>query len=176
MSTLLERGRGGIRTHGALTLDDFQGRCIRPLCHPTRAEDGVVETQSVDPTGFQPAPDPVRFIFQCGERSTRNPVFEDPTAFEAGPARLSGSLSVLLLRLPMVAKCCVARTGLEPVISSLRGRRDYHLLQRAATRTGIEPATPKGTGLKDRLPVPAQPPSQVLPCRCGGIRTHMSPG
>src|SRR3546814_1808630 len=29
----LMRGAGGIRTHGPLRVDDFQGRCLRPLGH-----------------------------------------------------------------------------------------------------------------------------------------------
>lgn len=28
-------GRGRIRTHGCFHIGGFQGRCIRPLCHPS---------------------------------------------------------------------------------------------------------------------------------------------
>jgi hypothetical protein len=32
-----EHGGSGIRTHGPLRVSGFQDRCIKPLCHPSKA-------------------------------------------------------------------------------------------------------------------------------------------
>ena len=64
-------GRCEIRTHGPFLIDDFQGRCIKPLCQSSVLWWNVLDSNQLThyrSRFYRPLQSPMLLTFQCGLR------------------------------------------------------------------------------------------------------------